>query len=151
MSAKRSVISDKSFDPIKRLIMDNNISHKEIEDFSNIDYPLFSFKYLRPNSIKECTDASFFFNFIMRLKELSEVGWVGIRQSHKHQYGMEPLPIHKFKPDLSSLAGIITRDVKKLHVLRADSRNHPFVGLQVGKIFHVLFIEASFGDIYDHN
>lgn len=151
MCAKPNSNADKGFEPIKRLVMEKAISHKEIEDFSNIDYPLFSFKYLRPNSIKNCGDASFFFNFLMRLRELSNEGWAKIRQSHRHLYGMEPLPLHKFKPDLTCLSDIITRDVSKLHVFRADAQKHPFVGLQVGKIFYVFFIEASFGDVYDHN
>lgn len=151
MCAKGNLGANKAFEPIKRLILDNAISHKEIEDFSNIDYPLFSFKYLRPNSIKNCADPVFFFNFLMRLNELSNAGWDGIRQSHRHKLGMESLPLNKFKPSLDCLSDIITRDVKKLHVLRADNKRHPFVGLQVGKIFHVFFIEATFGDIYGHD
>lgn len=151
MKARKKTSADGAFESIKRLVTDNAISHKEIEDFSSIDYPLFSFKYLRPNSIKDCADAEFFFNFLMRLKELSGIGWSGIRQSPRHQYGMEPLPLNTFKPNLDCLSDIITRDVRKLHVLRADSKKHPFVGLQVGKIFHVFFIEASFGDVYDHD
>lgn len=150
MSAKKNLGGETAFEPIKRLLVDNVISHKEIEDFSSIDYPLFSFKYFRQNSIKDCEDAGFFLGFLIRLKELSDIGWAGIRQSPRHKYGMESLPLAKFKPDLGSLSDIITRDVKKLHILRADKKNHPFVGLQVGKIFHIFFIETSFGDIYEH-
>lgn len=146
----KNVVAEKEFESIKKLVFNNNISRKEIENFSNIDYPLFSFKYLRPNSIKDCKDSDYFYKFLMRLKGLSEIGWEGIRKSPKHQYGMEPLPVFKIKPDLNCLSEIITRDVKNLHVLRADSKKHPFVGLQVGKIFYVIFIEAEFGDIYDH-
>lgn len=152
MVAKKNVkTTDDSFEPIKQLVVDNKISHKEIADFSNIDYPLFSFKYLRTNSIKECKDASFFYDFIIRLTELSKLGWAKIRLSSRHKYGMESLPKEKFKPCLSNLSEIVTRDVTKLHVFRADKQMHPFVGLQVGKIFHIFFIEANFGDIYDHS
>lgn len=142
---------DKNFDPIKQLVLDNKISHKEIADLSNIDYPLFSFKYLRPNSIKDCNNASFFYDFIIHLSELSQQGWDKIRLSHRHKYGMEALPKEIFKPNLSHLSDIVTRDVKKLHVFRANKDLYPFVGLQVGKIFYIFFIEAKFGDIYDHN
>lgn len=82
MVAKRNTSTDVIFEPIKRLVLDNKISHQEIADFSNIDYPLFSFKYLRPNSIKDCKNASFFYEFLMRLHELSVQGWEKIRQSH---------------------------------------------------------------------
>lgn len=152
MTAKKNIkTNDKVFEPIKQLVVDNKISHKEIADFSNIDYPLFSFKYLRPNSIKDCKDASFFYDFIIRLTELSNLGWDKIRLSPRHKYGLEPLPKEKFKPSLTHLSEIITRDVKKLHVFRVNNDLHPFVGLQVGKIFYIFFIEAAFGDIYDHN
>ncbi len=69
---------------------------------------------------------------------------------HRHLYGMESIPIEQLKPSVEPLSDIVTRDVKKLHVLRADNCKHPFVGLQVGKIFYVFFIEAEFGDIYNH-
>lgn len=150
MVAKKNVKDRDDFNPIKQLVLDNKISHKEITDFSNIDYPLFSFKYLRPNSIKDCKDSGFFFQFLMRLNDLSIQGWDKIRQSHKHKYGMEPIPKEQLKPSLEPISEIVTRDVKKLHVLRADKDNHPFVGLQIGKIFYIFFIEANFGDIYDH-
>lgn len=64
---------------------------------------------------------------------------------------MESLPKEIFKPNLSHLSDIVTRDVKKLHVFRANKDLYPFVGLQVGKILYIFFIEAKFGDIYDHN
>jgi hypothetical protein len=83
----------------------------------------------------------------MRLNKLSELGWEEIDKSAAHSYGMEPLPKSKIK---QTLPPFITPDVEKLHVFRAHGDNRPFVGLQKGKVFHVLFIESKFGDIYDH-
>lgn len=150
MCAKNKKTSVDEFEPIKQLIIDNKISKKEITDLSKIDYPLFSFKYLQTNSIKKCESASFFFNFLLRLNKLSTEGWNKIRLSPKHKYGMEPLPKDKIKPSLVPLKDIVTPEVKKLHVFRANNELYPFVGLQIGKIFHVFFIESKFGDIYDH-
>lgn len=150
MSAKKQTKSSDNFEPIKKLILDNRISHKEIADLSNIDYPLFSFRHLRLNSIKKCADPQFFISFLTQLRDLSNIGWASIRQSGRHDYGMEPIPRNQIKADLSSLSDIITPEVRKLDVFRADKDNHVFVGRQVGKVFHVFFIEAKFGDIYDH-
>jgi hypothetical protein len=151
MKLSSSAKKEPEFEPIKRLIKDDRISHREIEEFSKIDYPLFSFKYFRQNSIKDCADAKFFMDFLNRLQKLSDIGWPQIRMSPRHQYGMESIPREAFKPSLEPLKEILTPDVRKLHVLRANTDNRPFVGLQVGKIFHIFFIEAKFGDIYDHD
>ncbi len=132
---------------VQSVIRNNQISYSEIETISRINYPLFSFRYLSKSSIEDCKDTSFLFDFIMRLKKLSELGWNEIRKSHRHAYGMEKLPIYKIKEKLPSL---ITSDVEELSVFRAAGNNLPFIGIQQGKIFHILFIEARFGDIYGH-
>lgn len=150
MPAKRKISTEDGFEPIKSLIENKIISHREITDFAKIDYPLFSFRYLRPVSIDKCKNPEFFLRFLLRLKKLSELGWSEIRRSRRHLYGLEPIPRNCFKPDLKCIGEILTDDVEKLHVFRVDSDNHPFVGLQIGKIFYVIFIEAEFGDIYDH-
>lgn len=150
MCAKRKKAIVDEWTPIRTLIDNQNISKKEIMDFADIDYPLFSFRFLRPNSIKDCRDVNFMFNFLMRLKELSEKSWGEIRRSRRHEYGMESIPRTSFKPSMNSVGNIMTDDVDKLHVFRADKENHAFAGLQIGKIFYVIFIEAKFGDIYDH-
>ena len=34
--------------------------------------------------------------------------------------------------------------------ISAVGNNLPFIGFREGKIFHILFIETAFGDIYNH-
>jgi hypothetical protein len=111
------------------------------------DYPLFCFKYLSDASIKDYKKSDFFIEFLLRLKKLSELGWKEIRTSHRHSYGMEKIPIEKIHPQLPSC---ITPEVKHLHAFRATGNNLPFVGIEIQKVFRVLFIETNFGDIYDH-
>ena len=41
-------------------------------------------------------------------------------------------------------------DVDKLHVFRYDSENHAFVGIVRGNTIYPIFIEATFGDVYNH-
>lgn len=124
------------------------ISDREIEEYSKIDYPLFSFKYLRDVSYPDCSDHKFFIDFLNRLQKLSELGWAEIRQSAPHSYGMEPIPAKQMKHK-AKLPSFVSKDAD-LHVFRAVGDNRAFVGLQVGKIFYIFFIEAKFNDIYPH-
>jgi hypothetical protein len=120
----------------------SEIFHKEE------DRPVFCFRYLSEASIKKRGDRAFFYNFLIRLKKLSELGWKDIRTSDRHGYGMEKIPLSQILPDLPPC---VTPDVKHLFVFRATGDNRVFVGIQLGNIFRVLFIEAHFGDIYRHD
>ena len=113
----------------------------------NENYPIFCFKYLSDRSIKKCKQHKFFFDFLMRLRDLSRKGWDGIRASDRHSYGMESIPKGEIKPQLPDW---ITPEVTHLHVFRYTGNNLPFVGLQIQNIFRILFIEADFGEIYNH-
>lgn len=123
-----------------------SINPKDIETISDINYPLFSFKHLQEDSIKECNNSSFFFKYLMRMKKLSELGWKEIEISSRHSFGMEKISREMIKPDIPSF---ITPEVPIL-AFRANGNNLPFLGVRDGKIFHVIFIETDFGDIYDH-
>jgi len=115
------------------------------------NYPVFCFKYLSDESIKDYKKGplkgDFFPEFLIRLQKLSNLGWEGIRQSQRHSFGMEKIPKGKIIP---ALPPCVTPDVKDLHVFRATGSNLPFVGLQVEKVFRIFFIETNFGDIYKH-
>ena len=125
------------------------ISREKIERSNYQDEPLFSFKYLSDESIKESNDSKFFKDFLARLRKLSQLGWKGIQISGKHQYGFEMLPVNAIKPRYQ-LPSILTPDVEKVMVFRAVGDNRPFVCIRIQNIIYVLFIETKFGDIYDH-
>lgn len=126
------------------------ISREVIESDISQDEPLFSFKYLSDESIKESNDSKFFKDFLARLRKLSQLGWKEIQASGKHQYGFEPLPVSKIKPK-NKLPEVLTPDVEKVMVFRAVGDNRPFVCIRIHNIIYVLFIETKFGDIYDHD
>lgn len=133
---------------IKNVIREKKVSRKEIETLSNINHPLFSFKFLKNVSIDKCKDASFFYDFLMRLQKLSELGWEGIRTSHRHSFGMESIPQDVIIPK-TSLPSFVTPEVE-LSVFRSNGDNRTFVGIQQEKIFYIFFIEASFGEVCPH-
>lgn len=108
------------------------------------DYPIFCFRHLCINSKG---DHKFYFNFIERLNKLSNLSWTVINASQRHGFGTEKLPVTQIKPTLPQF---ISPDVKELLVFRANGDNRPFLGLRNGKIFHIVFIEEKFGDVYNH-
>lgn len=111
-----------------------------------IDYPVFCFKHLQNTSINRCNNVSMFYNFLQRLQKLSVLGWSEIRNSQRHGFGMEKIAKTAIKQPLPPF---ITPDVNYLMAFRANGKL-PFLGIQNDIIFHIIFIETKFGDIYDH-
>ncbi len=146
-SSKNKQASNGGLTLIKPIPPQVPLLSRDIENYVKIDYPLFSFRHLQHISFTDCKEVTFFPSFMKRLKNLSELGWNGINTSQRHGYGMEKLPQNIIKPQLPS---IITPEVQ-LFAFRATGNNLPFVGFREGKIFHILFIETSFGDVYDHD
>ena len=124
-------------------ILNDSISLKEV------GYPLFSFKYVQSVSISGCKEGKFFYDFLLRLRKLDELGWKGIMKSDRHSFGTELIPIRQFKHKVD--LPIITNDITKLMVFRSAGDNRIFAGLREGDVFQVIFIESRFGDIYDHS
>lgn len=131
---------------IKPVEKQTGVSQSEIDLFLRVEYPLFSFKYLTDFSFKGFRDGGFFSEFLLRLRKLSELGWKEIAKSDRHAYGMEKIPRDILKHALPSQ---ITPEVP-IFAFRAVGDNRPFVGFREGNVFHIVFIEASFGDIYNH-
>lgn len=130
-----------------KLLEEREDEPKDLHITHGIDYPVFSFKYLQEDSIKGCKDADFLNKFIIRLMKLSSLGWKEIRKSGRHGFGTEQIHISQIKPKKRVS---ITEDIDYLTVFRAHGDNRPFLGLNVYGIFHVIYIEANFCDIYDH-
>jgi len=110
--------------------------------------PVFCFRYLQTNSIQDCEEHDFFYDFLFRLKQLGELDWATIDKTQRHGFGYEKLPVEQIKP--KNLPPIVTADVKNLIVFRASGDQRPFLGIRRDNIFHVIFIESRFGDIYNH-
>ncbi len=119
-----------------------NITKKQ-----EIDYPVFCFKHLQDVSIKNCNDHKFLNDFIFRLSKLGSLTWNQIIHTDKHSFGTEKIPISQIKPKLPNF---ISPDVRDLLVFRASGNNRSFLGVRSGNVFHIIFIETKFGDIYKH-
>lgn len=109
-----------------------------------IDYPLFCFKHLQINFNG---DNKFYYEFIERLNKVSKLSWNQINIAQRHGFGTEKMPIGQIKPGLPNF---ITPDVKDLLVFRANGDNRPFLGIRRNNVFHIIFMEERFGDVYNH-
>ena len=126
---------------------EKNINQTDVDRMALIDYPLFSFKYLQKVSFDGDVKAKFFQDFLMRLRKYSDLGWKQIAIEKRHDYGWEFLPHDKMKPKLPAE---ITPEVQ-LMVLRSANDKRAMVGFREWNIYHIIFIEAVFNDIYDHS
>lgn len=123
---------------------DEAVNMKRPED----RYPVFCFKHLLRYSYNECKDPHFFIEFLERLQKLASLGWKEIERASRHGFGTEKIKISQLKPD--KLPVIFTDDVNEITVFRATGNNLPFLGQRMNDVFHVVYIETAFGDIYNH-
>ena len=125
---------------------EKNINQTDIERMALIDYPLFSFKYLQKVSFDNDIKAKFFQDFLLRLKKYSDLGWKQMAVEKRHDYGWEFLPHDRIK---QKLPVEITPEVQ-LMVLKSANDKRAMVGFREWNIYHIIFIEAQFNDIYEH-
>ena len=109
-----------------------------------VDYPVFCFRHLQTQAK---SDYKFYADFIERLKKISSLNWNEILVADRHGFGTEKIPISQIKP---MLPRFITPEISDLIVFRANGDNRPFLGLRNGSVFHIIFLEEKFGDVYNH-
>ncbi len=83
--------------------------------------------------------------FAKSIERLSKMTWRQIRLAYKHGNGSEPLPKNQILRNIPERFA----DQEKFVVLRYDG-NLPMVGVRIEDTFHVIWVEAAFGDVYDH-
>ena len=115
------------------------------ENSIELDYPIFCFRYLQTVSKG---DYKFYSDFVERLKKISGLTWNQINGADRHGFGTEKMPVNQIKPQLPRF---VTPEITHLSVFRANGDKRPFLGLRSGVVFHIIFIEEQFGDVYDHN
>ena len=109
-----------------------------------LDYPVFCFRHLQTEPKK---DFKFYADFIERLKKISSLNWNEILIADRHGFGTEKIPVTQIKPMLPKF---ITPEISDLIVFRANGDKRPFLGLRNGSVFHIIFLEEKFGDVYNH-
>lgn len=108
--------------------------------------PVFSLEHLqRSHCVSAIVDRSERGLFLDALYTLSRLTWAQINSAPRHGLGPERMPKHQIKATIPSC---VTDDVNLL-VFRWKGKL-PFVGFRDGRVLHLLWIEQSFGDLYDH-
>ena len=79
------------------------------------------------------------------LQQRCQVTWTEINQADRHGQGTEKLPVRSIKPEIPARF----QDTDKVTAFRYSDRL-PMVGVRIGGVFHVLWIEKRFGRVYDH-
>ncbi len=130
---------------IKKKNTNQNKIKVPTENSLELDYPVFCFKHLQ--TVPE-NDHKFYSDFVDRLKKLSNLTWQQINIADRHGFGTEKMPIGQIKPQLPRF---VTPEITHLTVFRANGDNRPFLGLRNGIVFHIIFTEEKFGDVYNHS
>jgi hypothetical protein len=107
-------------------------------------YPRLSLRHLQSGYGVEELSQSQQAAFLIKWAKRSRFTWTELSTHHRHGLGSEQLPASSIKrvpPEQ------LAQD--KYMVLRHEG-NQPFVGYKIGDTFYVLWIEANYGDVYDH-
>lgn len=83
-------------------------------------------------------------DFAVRLERLCEHTWKALQQMGKHGLGSEKVtwPLKPKVPENLTQTS--------LWAFRYTGDNRPMVGYRSNDVFHVVWIEDRFGDLYDH-
>lgn len=114
-----------------------------------IDYnsqtPVFCFAHLKSGFEVKDLNQDKRAQFASRLQELSQLTWNDISLQDRHRFGTEQLPVKQLRTKMPAKFS----DEDRVLVFRYADRL-PMVGIRVNDVFHVVAVEAQYGDLYDH-
>ena len=108
-------------------------------------YPLLSFRFIEKDwGFEPLSDAQRL-AFLTKWHKRSRYSWKELVHHRRHELGSETMPAAQIKPQIPRQF----TDVEKFLVFRHEDR-HPMVGWRSGDVFYAIWIEAKYGDLYDH-
>ncbi len=107
--------------------------------------PLFCFRHIVPGYDVAALDTAGRAAIAMTMQERASLTWLQIKQAPRHGAGTELIPADQIKAPIPEKF----QDQKRFTVFRYNGLL-PMVGVRLGATFHVLWIEAHFGQVYDH-
>jgi hypothetical protein len=107
--------------------------------------PKFCLRHLHSDHDVGCLDQEHRAGFAMSLQSRARMTWQEIRQASRHGLGTERIPRAQIHPPIPD----DFQDQESFTVLRYHGLL-PMVGTRSKDVFHILWIEAKFGDVYDH-
>lgn len=109
------------------------------------DYPLLSLRFVQPSWGVDCMSDSQQKAFLEKWQKRSQMTWKELSQHQRHGLGSEKLPKSAIKPLIPQQF----QDLDRFVVFRHEG-NLPFVGWKNGSVFHVIWIECTYCDVYNH-
>lgn len=107
-------------------------------------YPVLCLRYLRSGyGVDELTVGQRS-DLLVRWAKRCRFTWSELNTHHRHGLGWEMLPEHQIKKNPPEE---LAQD--KYMVLRY-SGNQPLIGFRAGDVYHALWVEAKYGDVYNH-
>lgn len=85
-------------------------------------------------------------DFAVAVQKRCEMTWRDIKLASRHGFGSELIDAGAIKPGIPRAF----EDTDKFTVLRYSGKL-PMVGVRVQDVFHVLWIERHYGEVYDHD
>jgi hypothetical protein len=83
--------------------------------------------------------------FAVALEKRAQMTWQEIKQAPKHGLGTEMIPAAQIKASIPTQFS----DSERFMVFRYDGKL-PMGGVRAGDTFHVLWLEPTFGALYNH-
>ena len=107
-------------------------------------FPVLSLRHLQNGFGVEDMSPDQCKEFLVKWAKRSTFSWKELSNHGRHGLGSEKLPRSAFRP---SVPEQLAED--KYTVFRHKD-NLPFAGIKAGDVFHVLWIECAYGDLYKH-
>jgi hypothetical protein len=108
-------------------------------------YPLLCLRHLQPGWGFEEASGDICQHFLIKWAKRASLSWVELVQHGRHGLGSEKLPKKKIKPQVPEHL-----EPDDHYLVFRHEGNLPFVGFRSGDVFHVLWIEREYNELYDH-
>lgn len=106
----------------------------------------FCLRHLQRNFDVECLTQEAQAAFAVALQKRAAMTWLEITMANRHGLGSELMRVDQLKPSMPR----VFEDVGKVTVIRYFG-SLPMAGVRINDVFHILWLEPAFGDLYDHN
>lgn len=124
----------------------NSLATPLAPEDNNTATPVFCLGFIQPSCDVKRLPESQQADFAVALQDKARFTWKELTLNRKHSHGVATLPRRAIKKQIPERFS----DEDRFHVLRYTGNNRAMVGVRAGKVFHILWIEKTFGDVYDH-
>lgn len=108
--------------------------------------PVFCLHHLHPDySVQALGDKDSQAQLALTMHKCAQLRWIDVHQTGRHASGSELIPASQIKAPIPPKFS----DQDKFVSIRYHGKL-PMVGVRIKDVFHVLWVERQYGDVYDH-